>query len=138
MPCTMASERLIRSVPLSTIGLVGASEPLAPPLPNRNVPPEIVVAPEYEFAPLRVTVPPETVRLPAPLMTFGISPVVLRVQVAPEEMAMPLASPRVRAALWRALLAVMEYPVAEVRLIVPAPALIVRPPKTTIPTALIV
>ena len=90
------------------------------------------------FAPPSVIAPPATASLPAPLMTLLIVPLVLSVNVKPETIAMLLVSPIVRAALCNVLLAATVYPAADVKLMVPLPALIVRPPITTVPAELIV
>src|SRR6185437_13331666 len=51
-----------------------AIDPVVPPLPSCNVPPLITVPRVYVFAPVSVSVPPEIVRPPLPLMTPLNSP----------------------------------------------------------------
>ena len=65
----MVFERLKAIALLLMIALLVESEPVVPPAPICSVPALMVVDPEYELFPERVTSPfPLFVRLPVPLM----------------------------------------------------------------------
>ena len=75
--------------------MLPASEPVAPPLPIRNVPPAIVVVPVKLFVPVSISVPPPFfARVPVPLMTpeYVQSPLLI-VKAAPLLAMLPVRNP---------------------------------------------
>src|SRR4051812_28859313 len=70
VPCVTALLRLMVSVPLSAMALLGDRLPVAPPLPNCRMDDVIVVAPVYVLAPVSVSVAP----LPEPELTVSEPP----------------------------------------------------------------